>query len=155
MPPLAAALRYRRHQENIANLNSSPNDTNAQEEPQYYMHNVIGSNSSEHIAARSPEEAKRIAMLLYPHIGEILNVANSNASPELAALRYRRHQEDIARLNRSPNDTHVSGLRYYRVERQDASGRADVAAYDPEDAINRARLNNPTWRNSPLAARLL
>lgn len=155
MPPLAAAARYRYHQENIANLNNSSNNTNTQEEPRFKMYNVIGSNSSEHIAATSPEEAKRIAMLLYPHIGDILSTSNSNASPELAAARYMRHQEDIDRLNRAPSNTRISDLRYYRVTRQDASGRADVAASSPEDAMNRVRERNPTWANSPLRAELL
>jgi hypothetical protein len=49
----------------------------------------------------------------------------------------------------------ISDLRYYRVQRQDASGRADVAASSPEDAMNRVRQQNPTWRNSPLTAELL
>jgi hypothetical protein len=53
------------------------------------------------------------------------------------------------------NDTRISDLRYYRVERQDASGRADLAAASPEDAMNRARERNPTWANSPLRAELL
>lgn len=49
----------------------------------------------------------------------------------------------------------ISDLRYYRVTRQDASGRADVAASGPEDAMNRVRERNPTWRDSPLTAELL
>ncbi len=55
----------------------------------------------------------------------------------------------------SSNDTRISDLRYYRVQRQDASGRADVAASSPEDAMNRVRQQNPTWGNSPLTAELL
>ena len=51
--------------------------------------------------------------------------------------------------------TRISDLRYYRVQRQDASGRADVAASSPEDAMNRVRERNPTWRDSPLTAELL
>ena len=53
------------------------------------------------------------------------------------------------------SDTRISDLRYYRVQRQDASGRADVAASGPEDAMNRVRQQNPTWRDSPLTAELL
>lgn len=53
------------------------------------------------------------------------------------------------------SDTRISDLRYYRVQRQDASGRADVAAASPEDAMNRVRQQNPTWRDSPLTAELL
>lgn len=55
----------------------------------------------------------------------------------------------------SSGGTRISDLRYYRVERQDASGRADLAAASPEDAMNRARERNPTWANSPLRAELL
>ncbi len=57
--------------------------------------------------------------------------------------------------NQSPSNTRISDLRYYRVQRQDASGRADVAASSPEDAMNRVRERNPTWRDSPLTAELL
>jgi hypothetical protein len=57
--------------------------------------------------------------------------------------------------NQSPSNTRISDLRYYRVQRQDASGRADVAAASPEDAMNRVRQQNPTWRDSPLTAELL
>lgn len=57
--------------------------------------------------------------------------------------------------NQSPSNTRINDLRYYRVERQDASGRADVAATGPEDAMNRVRRLNPTWGNSPLRAELL
>jgi hypothetical protein len=53
----------------------------------------------------------------------------------------------------SPNNTRISDLRYYRVERQDASGIANIAASSREEAMNRAREQNPTWRNSPLTAR--
>ena len=53
------------------------------------------------------------------------------------------------------SNTRISDLRYYRVQRQDASGRADVAASSPEDAMNRVRERNPTWGNSPLTAELL
>jgi hypothetical protein len=60
-----------------------------------------------------------------------------------------------ATVGSSSNDTRISDLRYYRVQRQDASGRADVAASGPEDAMNRVRQQNPTWANSPLTAEIL
>lgn len=60
-----------------------------------------------------------------------------------------------ATVGSASNTARISDLRYYRVTRQDASGRADVAASGPEDAMNRVRQQNPTWRDSPLTAELL
>lgn len=127
-----------------------------EEEPQYTGYRVTGSNSSDEIiAAKTPEEAKDIARLLYPNLGTNLSVSATDMPPLAASLRYRRHQENIANMNSSPNNANTGDLRYYRVMRQDASGRADVAASSPEDAMNRVRERNPTWANSPLRAELL
>ncbi len=85
--------------------------------------------------ATSQEDAINIARREYPALFSTLNVT--------------------AAVDSSSSDTRISDLRYYRVQRQDASGRADLAASSPEDAINRARERNPTWRDSPLTAELL
>jgi hypothetical protein len=80
-----------------------------------------------------------------------------NTNTNITATELRRTPPAAQQSSGAPaaNDTRISDLRYYRVERQDASGRADVAASSPEDAMNRVRERNPTWRNSPLAARIL
>jgi hypothetical protein len=88
-------------------------------------------------AATSQEEAINIGRREYPALFTTGNITAQQSSGSTA------------------NDTRINDLRYYRVERQDASGIADVAASSPEDAMNRARERNPTWRNSPLAARIL
>jgi hypothetical protein len=85
--------------------------------------------------ATSQEDAINIARREYPALFSTLNVT--------------------AAVQESPGSTRISDLRYYRVQRQDASGRADVAASGPEDAMNRVRQQNPTWRDSPLTAELL
>ena len=145
-----AASRYQRHQEDIARMNAQSS------EQQYFGYRVTGSNSSDEIiAARTPEEAENIARLLYPNLGDNLSVSTTDMPALAAAARYRYHQENIDRLTSSPNNTNISDLRYYRVERQDASGRADVAASSAADAMNRARERNPTWANSPLRAEIL
>jgi hypothetical protein len=88
-------------------------------------------------AATSQEDAINIGRREYPALFTTGNITAQQSSGSTA------------------NDTRINDLRYYRVERQDASGIADVAASSPEDAMNRARERNPTWRNSPLAARIL
>lgn len=138
MPPLAASLRYRMHQENIANLNN-------QEESQYTGYQVTGSNGSgELIAARSPGEAQRIAMLLYPNLGDNLNVSVAGISPGLAASRYQRHLDDIAALNnRSASAPRISNLTSFRVQNVDTGESRYFAASDMQDAIARAREQYP------------
>lgn len=89
-------------------------------------------------AANSQEDAITIGRREYPALFNTINVTAQQSSGSPAA-----------------SDTRISDLRYYRVQRQDASGRADLAASSPEDAINRARERNPTWGNSPLTAELL
>jgi hypothetical protein len=85
--------------------------------------------------ATSQEDAIAIGRREYPALFSTLNVT--------------------AAVDGSSSNTRISDLRYYRVQRQDASGRADVAASGPEDAMNRVRQQNPTWRDSPLTAELL
>jgi hypothetical protein len=90
-------------------------------------------------AATSEEDAINIGRREYPALFSTGNVtAHRHVSGGFGA-----------------NDTRINDLRYYRVERQDASGRADVAASSAIDAMNRARERNPTWANSPLRAELL
>jgi hypothetical protein len=89
-------------------------------------------------AASSEEDAINIGRREYPALFSTGNVTAQQSSGSSSA-----------------NDTRISDLRYYRVQRQDASGRADVAASSPEDAMNRVRERNPTWRDSPLTAELL
>jgi hypothetical protein len=89
-------------------------------------------------AATSEEDAINIARREYPALFSTGNVTAQQSSGTPAA-----------------SDTRINDLRYYRVERQDASGRADVAASSAIDAMNRARERNPTWANSPLRAELL
>jgi hypothetical protein len=88
-------------------------------------------------AANSQEDAITIGRREYPALFTTGNITAQQSSGSTA------------------NDTRISDLRYYRVQRQDASGRADVAASGPEDAMNRVRQQNPTWRDSPLTAELL
>jgi len=81
-----------------------------------------------------------------------VQLAGNNEASSFPTSALKKAEEPVAS---SSNDTRISDLRYYRVQRQDASGRADLAASSPEDAINRAREQNPTWRDSPLTAELL
>jgi hypothetical protein len=90
-------------------------------------------------AATSEEDAINIGRREYPALFSTGNVtAHRHVSGGFGA-----------------SDTRINDLRYYRVERQDASGRADVAASSAIDAMDRARERNPTWANSPLRAELL
>jgi hypothetical protein len=90
-------------------------------------------------AATSEEDAITIGRREYPALFSTGNVTAQQSSGASSA-----------------NDTRISDLRYYRVERQDTGGLiADVAASSAIDAMNRARERNPTWANSPLRAELL
>ena len=89
-------------------------------------------------AATSEEDAINIGRREYPALFSTGNVTAEQSSGASVA-----------------SDTRINDLRYYRVERQDASGRADVAASSAIDAMDRARERNPTWANSPLRAELL
>ena len=97
-------------------------------------------NQARRFAATSQEDAINIARREYPALfnthNDFITAQQSSGSP-------------------AASDTRINDLRYYRVERQDASGRADVAASSAIDAMNRARERNPTWANSPLRAEIL
>jgi hypothetical protein len=103
----------------------------------YTVTNAEG-GQARRFAATSEEDAINIARREYPALFSTGNVTAQQSSGAPAA-----------------SDTRINDLRYYRVERQDASGRADVAASSAIDAMNRARERNPTWANSPLRAELL
>ncbi len=121
---------------------SAPPQT--QEESRYTGYRVTGSNSSEEIiAARSPGEAERIAILLYPNLGDNLNVSATNMSSGLAAARYMRHQEDLARVNSSTNNTRISDIRTYTVINTETGQARRFAATSQEDAINIGRREYP------------
>jgi hypothetical protein len=125
---------------------SAPPQT--QEESRYTGYRVTGSNSSEEIiAARSPGEAERIAILLYPNLGDNLNVSATNMSSGLAAARYMRHQEDLARVNSSTNNTRISDFRTYTVTNNETGQARRFAATSQEDAIAIGRREYPALFN--------
>jgi hypothetical protein len=94
-----------------------------------------------------------------------VQLAGNNAASSFPTSALKKAEEPSSGAGPAPysqrageagaSDTRISDLRYYRVQRQDASGRADVAASSPEDAMNRVRQQNPTWRDSPLTAEIL
>jgi len=121
-----------------------------QEEPQYTGYRVAGSNSEEIIAARSPGEAQRIAMLLYPNLGDNLSVSATTMSSGLAASRYQRHMEEIARMNdrsagsSEPREFYVSNNRF--------GGTIRVEAPDEAEALHAATRARPEWSIRDLTA---
>jgi hypothetical protein len=156
---LSRALRnnpsWDSYQHQIRILSATPQAEEPAQEPQYTGYRVTGSNSEEIIAARTPGEAQRIAMLLYPNLGDNLNVAATMMSPGLAASRYQRHQEDIARMNdRSTSNPANEGEFYMVSDPGDTAGGVRFRATSPEHAIERARaaFNIPADRE--LQARL-
>jgi hypothetical protein len=110
-------------------------DTTSNNDSRTYTVTNTETGQARRFIATSQEDAINIARREYPALFSTLNVT--------------------AAVDGSSNNTRISDLRYYRVQRQDASGRADVAASGPEDAMNRVRQQNPTWRDSPLTAELL
>jgi hypothetical protein len=139
---LSRALRnnpsWDSYQHQIRVLSATPQAEEPAEEPQYTGYRVSGSNSEEIIAAGTPGEAQRIAMLLYPNLGDNLNVSATMMSSGLAASRYQRHMEDIANLNNQSSEQQYTG---YRVTGSNSD--EIVAARTPEEAENIARLLYP------------
>lgn len=156
---LSRALRnnpsWDSYQHQIRVLSATPQEEEPVEEPQYTGYRVTGSNSEEIIAARTPGEAQRIAMLLYPNLGDNLNVSATTMSSGLAASRYQRHMEDIANLNNRSTPNQPSEGEFYLVsDPGDNVGGVRFRATSPEHAIERARaaFNIPADRE--LQARL-
>lgn len=171
---LSRALRnnpsWDSYQHQIRVLSAEPQpqeEPQNQEGSQYTAYLVTGSNASEEtVAARSPGEAQRIAMLLYPNLGNNLNVSATDMSPLAAEIRYRHQLENIAALNNraaTQNQSSTSGTAsgqpsegesYIVSDPGDNAGGVRFRANSPEHAIERARaaFNIPADRE--LVARL-
>jgi hypothetical protein len=151
---LSRALRnnpsWDSYQHQIRVLSATPQAEEPAEEPQYTGYRVAGSNSEEIIAARSPGEAQRIAMLLYPNLGDNLNVSATTMSSGLAASRYQRHMEEIARMNDRSSGS--SEPREFYVSNNRFGGTIRVEAPDEAEALHAATRARPEWSIRDLEA---
>jgi hypothetical protein len=141
---------YARQQAKLSELPAQQDTQSSNNDFRTYTVTNTETGQARRFAATSQEDAINIARREYPALFSTLNVT---AAVDSSSMRGTFGQPIPAFSE--PRSARISDLRYYRVERQDASGRADLAASSPEDAMNRAREQNPTWRNSPLAARIL
>ncbi len=146
---LSRALRnnpsWDSYQHQIRVLSAEPQpqeEPQNQEGSQYNAYLVTGSNASEEtIAARSPGEAQRIAMLLYPNLGNNLNVSVTDMSPLAAEIRYRHQLENIAALN---NRSSTQNQEFY-VSNNRMGGTITVSAPSEEEAYHAATRARPEW----------
>lgn len=174
---LSRALRnnpsWDSYTQQIRVLSSSP----TQREPgtQYNLYRVRGNGVSQYIAARSTNEAGRIALTAYPEMGDtvagLTDIVMTDADPNVVQMYLRSQESEIERRNTrvptrqasmqatvgepqpafsNPNE----GMESYIVSDADGSGQVRFRATSPEHAIERARAayNLPSERE--LIARL-
>jgi hypothetical protein len=131
-------------------------------EPEYNLYRVRGNGESQYISARTVGEAGRIALTLYPNMGntvDSLDVVLQDADPNVVNMYLRSQQSELDRRNNQSSDNGTSsgqpgeGERYI-VSQTDGTGSVMIRATSPEHAIERARaaFNIPADRE--LQARL-
>ena len=118
-----------------------------QEEEPYKLYRVRGNEDSRYISARSVGEAGRIAITVYPELGDTvdsLDIVLQDAYPEVIDSYLRSQQADLEnRNNQSSGNGLTSGQpgegERYIVRQSDGSGSVVVRGISPENAIERAR----------------
>jgi hypothetical protein len=147
---LSRALRnnptWDSYQHQIRVLSATPT---SEPESAYKLYRVSG-NGSEYVAARTPGEALRISMIVYPQLGNLatgLNADEQDADPDVTE-RFRASQQAMldAMNQRSqsgtagsvPNDPNA-GMEIYQVSDVGDTGGVTMRANSPEQAIERAR----------------
>lgn len=135
--------------------------TSPQPEQSYKLYKVTtsGTHVFNYVAARSADEARRIAITLYPQSGTDLDIVLQDNASNLMIDGYReRQQERLDQMNQ-PSQPQSSGQasegeNYIVSDPGDTSGGVRFRATSPEHAIERARaaFNIPADRE--LEARL-
>jgi len=145
---LSRALRnnpsWDSYQHAIRVLSASPQ---TQEEEPYKLYRVRGNQDSRYISARTVGEAGRIAITVYPELGDTvdsLDIVLQDAYPEVIDSYLRSQQADLEnRNNQSSGNGLTSGQpgegERYIVRQSDGSGSVVVRGTSPENAIERAR----------------
>jgi hypothetical protein len=118
-----------------------------QEEEPYKLYRVRGNQDSRYISARTVGEAGRIAITVYPELGDTvdsLDIVLQDAYPEVIDSYLRSQQADLEnRNNQSSGNGLTSGQpgegERYIVRQSDGSGSVVVRGTSPENAIERAR----------------
>lgn len=139
-------------------LSSSP----TQREPgtQYNLYRVRGNGRSQYIAARTTNEAGRIAITAYPEMGDtvagLTDIVLTDADPNVVQMYLRSQESEIERRNTRVPTRQASvqatvgqpqpafsdpneGMDSYIVSDADGSGQVRFRATSPEHAIERAR----------------
>lgn len=118
-----------------------------QEEEPHKLYRVRGNEDSRYISARSVGEAGRIAITVYPELGDTvdsLDIVLQDAAQGVIDSYLRSQQADLEnRNNQSSGNGLTSGQpgegERYIVRQSDGSGSVVVRGTSPENAIERAR----------------
>lgn len=161
---LSRALRnnpsWDSYQHQIRVLSAEPQ---TQEEPQYNLYRVRGNGDSQYISARTVGEAGRIALTLYPNMGDTvgsLDVVLQDADPNVVNMYLRSQQSELDRRNNQSSGNGITsgqpgeGQLYNVSDAGSGSGGVRVRATSPEHAIERVRQNYNLPADRELEARL-
>lgn len=130
-----------RHQIRI--LSASPT---SEPDPEYKLYRVRGNDDSQYIAARSVSEAGRIALTVYPELGDRvgdLDIVLQDAQSGVINSYLNSQQRALDDRNQSGSNGLTSGQPgegdRYIVRGADGTGSVIVRGASPENAIERAR----------------
>jgi hypothetical protein len=117
-----------------------------QEEEPYKLYRVRGNDDSQYIAARSVSEAGRIALTVYPELGDRvgdLDIVLQDAQSGVINSYLNSQQRALDDRNQSGSNGLTSGQpgpgERYIVRGADGTGSVIVRGASPENAIERAR----------------
>jgi len=155
---LSRALRnnpsWDSYQHQIRVLSATPQ---SQEEPQYNLYRVRGNGESQYISARTVGEAGRIALTLYPSMGDTvgsLDVVLQDADPNVVNMYLRSQQSELERRNNqssSSNELTATPREFY-VSNNRFGGTIRVEAPNQEEAYHAATRARPEWSILDLTA---
>lgn len=146
--PTVAMMNSMLAQQNNLLANQNNQAQNPETANQYKLYKVSESERSNvfnYVAARSIGEAQRIAMLIYPQMGNDLNVVLQDAPRTMIGSYQARQQEMLDALNQPSRPRLAPGESLYRVVNNSTGEEVTLAATDSMQAYNRALRNNPTW----------
>jgi len=164
---LSRALRnnpsWDSYQHAIRVLSATPQEPAQLQEPQYNLYRVRGNGDSQYISARTVGEAGRIALTLYPNMGDTvgsLDVVLQDADPNVVNMYLRSQQSELDRRNNQSSGNGITsgqpgeGQLYDVSDAGSGSGGVRVRATSPEHAIERVRQNFNLPADRELEARL-
>lgn len=119
---------------------------------EYKLYKVSGNSDYEYVAARTPGEAQRIAMIIYSQLGNNLDVVLQDATRTMVSSYQSRQQDALDRMNRLSSSARISDMQSYRVQNVATGESRWVAGSSETDARNRARDQYPEFADAELRA---